>query len=77
MSEVRPWPDVGEEGRWAIELMEELLATTDQTPEQLNDRAADLRAYAARTDIEEYREATLAVADRYEATAAARVTAGS
>lgn len=57
--------------------MEELLATTDQTPEQLNGRAADLRAYASRTDIEAYREATLAVADRYEAAAAAQLTAGS
>lgn len=75
MSEVRPWPDVGEEGRWAVELFEERLRETGQTPEQLDERAADLRAYAARTDIEEYREATLAMADRYEAAAAARLTA--
>lgn len=75
MSRVRPWPDVPSEGRWTVDLMEELLEQTEQLPEQLSARAKELRAEAAGTDIEGYREAALALADRYEAAAAARLTA--
>lgn len=67
-----PWPDVGAEGRWAVELMEELLEDTDQSPEGLAARARELRAEAAATGIDAHRRAALALADRYDAAAAAR-----
>jgi len=68
-----PWPDVPEEHRWSIELMEELLELTEQPPRELSARAEELRAQAAQTDIEGYRDAALALADRYEQAAAARL----
>lgn len=70
---VRPWPDISNDHRWAIELMEELLEQTTQPPEALAARAEELRARAARTDIDGYRDAALALADRYELAAAARL----
>lgn len=73
MSKTRPWPDVPEEGRWTIEMMEELLANTDQSPEELLARAKDLRAEAADADIDEYRNVALVLAERYEAAAADRL----
>ena len=68
-----PWPDVPKEHRWSIELMEELLEQTDQPPRELSARAEELRSQAAQTDVEGYRDAALALADRYEQTAAARL----
>jgi hypothetical protein len=68
-----PWPDIPDEQRWSIELMEELLAQTEQQPRELSARAEELRAQAAQTDIEGYRDAALALADRYEQAAAARL----
>lgn len=61
--------------RWAIELMEELLEQTEQPARELSARAEELRAQAAQTDIEGYREAALALADRYEQAAASRLAA--
>jgi hypothetical protein len=68
-----PWPDLPEEQRWSIELMEELLEQTEQPPRELSARAEELRAQAAQTDIVGYRDAALALADRYEQAAAARL----
>jgi hypothetical protein len=68
----RQWPDLDDKHRWAVELMEERLAQTTQRPEALDARAGELRAQAARTDIGGYRDAYLALADRYELAAAAR-----
>jgi hypothetical protein len=68
----RLWPDLDEKHRWALELMEERLAQTTQQPEALAARAKELRAQAARTDIDGYRDAYLALADRYEVAVAAR-----
>ena len=73
MSSVEHWPDVAPEARWATELMDELLATTTQTPEELLARAGELRAQAAATDIEGYRMGALKLAVRYEQTAALRL----
>ena len=73
MASVRHWSGVAPEARWATEIMDELLETTTQTPEELLERAEDLRAQAAATDIEGYRTGYLKVADRYEQTAAARL----
>jgi hypothetical protein len=68
---VRPWPDIPD--RWPIDLMEELLADNDQTPDELRDRARQLRGQAEQTDIDGYRDAYLALADRYEQAASARL----
>ncbi|MBA3866151.1 MAG: hypothetical protein H0X42_07380 [Solirubrobacterales bacterium] len=46
---------------------------TVQPPRELSARAEELRAQAAQTDIEGYRDAALALADRYEQAAAARL----
>jgi hypothetical protein len=54
--------------------MEELLADTEQTPDELGARARHLRGQAEQTDIDGYRDAFLALADRYEQAASARLT---
>lgn len=69
-----PWPNIPDKHRWAIELMEELLEQTEQPPRELSARSEELRAQAAQADIEGYRAAALALADRYELAAAARLT---
>jgi hypothetical protein len=68
-----PWPDLPEEQRWALELMEERLERTSQTPKELSARAEELRTQAAETDIEGFHDAALALADRYEQVASARL----
>lgn len=74
MATVRPWPEVhSDEDRWSIELMEELLETTEQTPQQLRARAAELRAEAEQTTFG--RDGLLALADRYELAAMKRLAA--
>jgi hypothetical protein len=73
MSSVEHWPDVAPEARWATEMMDELLATTTRSSEELLDRARELRAKAAATDIEGYRAGALKLANRFEQAAAARV----
>jgi hypothetical protein len=69
MASTRPWPAVPEEHRWVLDLMEERLDGTTQSPEELTARAEQLRAEAERTDIEGFRDAVLALAERYEQTA--------
>lgn len=69
----RPWPDLPDKHRWVLELMEERLEQTNQPPRELSARAEELRTQAAQTDIEGYRDAALALADRYEQAAAARL----
>lgn len=73
MMSAPPWPPLPEEDRWAIELMEQLLGDSSQTPEQLRARATELRAEAEETDIQGIRDATLILAQRYEQAAGARV----
>jgi hypothetical protein len=68
-----PWPDIPDEHRWSIELMEELLADTEQTPEELGDRARQLRGQAEASEFEGQRDAYLALADRYEQAATRRL----
>ena len=50
--------------------MEEQLARTSLSPRELSARSAELRAQAAVTGIEEYRDVALALADRYDQAAA-------
>lgn len=71
MATVHPWPELREKDRWLIDLMEELLEDPAHPPEELRERARELRA-----DVDEQgafgRDAALALADRYELAAAAR-----
>ncbi|HWO83763.1 MAG TPA: hypothetical protein VNM38_08240 [Solirubrobacterales bacterium] len=53
--------------------MEERLERTSQSSRELSDRAKVLREQAARTEIMGFRDAAVALADRYEEAAAARV----
>jgi hypothetical protein len=71
--ETRLWPDLPDKHRWVLELMEERLEQTNQPARELAARADELRAQAAQTDIDGYRDAALALADRYEQAAAARL----
>lgn len=75
MASAGPWPEVRDEDRWAIQLMEERLEKTRQSPAELRARATELRAEAQRTDISGVRDAVLAIAERYEQLAAARTGA--
>ncbi len=70
---VHPWPDIPDKHRWVLELMEERLERTAQPARKLSARAEELRAQAAQTDITGYRDAALALADRYERAATARL----
>lgn len=62
-----------EDSRWALELMEERLEHAEQTPEELSERAKELRRQASGTDLAAHRDAALALAERYEQAAAARL----
>jgi hypothetical protein len=53
--------------------MEKRLETTTQPSRELSARAEELRAQAAQTDIDGYRDAALALADRYERAATSRL----
>jgi CRP-like cAMP-binding protein len=72
--ETRVWPDLPEKHRRALELMEKRLKSTTQPARELSARAEELRAQAAQTDIDGYRDAALMLADRYEQAAASRLT---
>jgi hypothetical protein len=72
MSSVRPWPDLPSDTHWTVEMFEEELEKTSDTPQELRARAAQLRAEAATSEFG--RHAALAMADRYEAAAVARLT---
>ena len=69
---VQSWPELPDKHRWVVELMKERLEQTALAPGELSARAAELRVQAEQTDIEGYREASLALADRYEQAAAVR-----
>jgi hypothetical protein len=71
----RPWPSLRDEDRWLTDAMEGRLAESRQSPEDMRARARELRTEADRTDIRGVREAKLALADRYEQAATARLTA--
>jgi hypothetical protein len=64
-----------DEDRWLLAAMEERLRDSTQSPEQLRVRALELRAQAEQTDINGVRDASLALAGRYQDAAAARLAA--
>lgn len=71
----RPWPSVEDEDAWLIDAFEEQIARGDRSPDQLRQRARELRQQAADSDFKGMRDASLAMAERYEAAAAARLSA--
>jgi hypothetical protein len=71
--EAHDWPDVPENLKWTLELMEERLERSSQSPRELSGRAKELREQAAHTEIKGFRDAAVALADRYEEAAAARL----
>lgn len=73
--DVRPWPPLLDEDRWLAELMDSRLRESTQSPEELRARARELRTEAERSEIEGMRDAALALAERYEQAAAARLSA--
>jgi hypothetical protein len=73
---MHPWPPLAEEDQWLIGLMEELLADGFHGEDELRARAKALREEARAAEFEDgYLQAVLALADRYEAAAAARAGA--
>lgn len=73
MASVRPWPDIPTEDKWLIELMEERFEKTPLSAEQLRARAEELRVQAEAGEPGGDRDARLALADRYEQAAVARL----
>ncbi len=73
--DVRPWPVLPDEDRWLADTMDRRLRDSTQSAEQLRSRARELRAEAERSDVQGIRNAALALAERYEQTATARLSA--
>ncbi len=76
--DVRPWPVLHEEDRWLTDAMERRLRDSTQSAEQLRARALDLHAEAEQSDVKDVkgiRDAALALAERYEQAATARLSA--
>lgn len=69
------WPDVPEEHRWVFEAMEESFSKSTRSPDEMRARARELREYAAGQGPFSGRDAALELADRWEAEAAARLSA--
>lgn len=72
---MRPWPALDEEHQWLVDGFEERLLEDDRSPEELRERASELRQQAAASDVKGMQDASLAMAERYEQAAAARVSA--
>ena len=68
-----PWPSLHDEDRWLLAAMDDQLRDSTHSPEQLQARARELRAQAEQSDIKGVRDASLALAGRYEDAAAARL----
>jgi hypothetical protein len=73
--DVRPWPVLPEEDRWLGDAMDRRLRDSAQSTEQLRSRAQELRAEAEQSDVQGISNAALALAERYEQAAAARLSA--
>jgi hypothetical protein len=73
MSTVDHWAGAPPEARYFTESMDELLANTTRSSEELLDRARELHTKAAATDIEGSRSAYEMLAKRFEYAAAERV----
>jgi hypothetical protein len=73
--DVRPWPVLPDKDRWLADTMDRRLRDSTQSAEQLRSRARELRTEAEQSDVQGIRNAALALAERYEQTAAARLSA--
>ncbi len=73
--DVRPWPVLQDEDRWLAEAMERRLHDSTQSAEELRARAYDLRAEAEQSEVKGIRDAAVALAERYEHAAVARLSA--
>ncbi len=73
--DVRPWPTLPDQDQWLTDAMERRLRESTQSPEQLRARASELRAEAEQGEVQGIRDAALALAERYEQTASARLSA--
>jgi hypothetical protein len=73
--DVRPWPELLAEDRWLTEVMDRRLRASTQSVEELRARACELRAQAEQSEFKGARDAALALADRYEQAATARLSA--
>ncbi|MBA3807078.1 MAG: hypothetical protein H0X28_01590 [Solirubrobacterales bacterium] len=73
--DVRPWPALQDEDRWLVDAMESRLRDSTQSVEKLRARAQLLRAEAEQSDVKGIRDATLALAERYEQAASVRLSA--
>ncbi len=73
--DVRPWPALQDEDRWLADAMESRLRDSTQSVEKLRARAQLLRAEAEQSDVKGIRDATLALAERYEQAASVRLSA--
>jgi hypothetical protein len=73
--DIPAWPELPEHDRWLTDAVERRLRNNTQSAKQLRARARDLRAEAMRTDVTGIREATLALAERYEQAATVRPSA--
>ena len=72
---LRPWPAVNDEDHWLIDGFEQRLAEDDRSPDELRERARELRDQAFATDVKGVQDASLAMAERYEAAAEAHLSA--
>jgi len=72
---VRPWPELPDEDRWLIDELDRELRETTQSAEELRSRAGELRAEAERSEVKGIVDAALALADRYDQAATARLSA--
>jgi hypothetical protein len=71
MASVRPWPELLEEDKWLIELMEAQFDKADMSAAELRARAKELYAQAEHAEAGQ-RDVLLALADRYEEAATVR-----
>lgn len=70
----RPWPPLAPEHRWTLELMEERVGADQPDSRRASARAKELRVQAAGADLPGFGSAALALAERYDEAAAARLT---
>lgn len=73
--DVPPWPVLRDEDCWLTVAMDSLLRESTQSAGEFRARARELRDQAEQSDLKEMRDASLALADRYEQAAAARLSA--
>jgi transposase len=72
---VRPWPTLRDEDRWLTTAMEKRLSAGSRNPDEMRARARELREQGEQSDVKGFRDAALALAERYEEAATARLGA--